>query len=189
MVRRSILAGVACVVGLLVACTGDNPDLETHGPGADASTADASAVPDGSSSSSSSGGGDGAPPGEGGAGCEPIPGDLLTNGSFERASTTDKLSARHDFDLGMTASQGAQFEIGASIKTLDGNAEPVVVELRVVSGTYNATKTARLNADGTWTRVAIVLPLPQDGSKLSMELSTEQPRSLGYDRVFVRRVP
>lgn len=218
-----MLAGLAGALGIVAACTGNDPALVTGenvdagaseaGPGGDDAGAEASA-----DAGADAGGPDG---GDSGAGCERVTGDLLTNGSFEltsastaisfwtatpplvqragqtdacmfwaeQTSTTANLELAHELDLGVPAAQDTKFELGMSVRTLDGNAAPVVVQLRVVGGTYKATKTPRLNDDGSWTRVAVVLPLPEPGARLAIEIYTEQPRSLGFDRVFVRRAP
>jgi hypothetical protein len=105
------------------------------------------------------------------------------------SSTTENLLLLHATDLGKISPAGTLYELGGSIKTLDGNAEPIAVNLRIVSGGYTDATTGRLNADGSWTRFAIVLALSEDGQEIGVEFESTTPRSLGFDRVFLRPSP
>ena len=107
----------------------------------------------------------------------------------EQTSTTaDAIYLENPFDLGAPAPAGTMFELGVSLKSLDGNHQPMVIQLRVRNSGYTVARTDRLNNDGSWTKVFVQLALPEASSELSFEMNSEEPRSVGIDRGYVRRL-
>lgn len=208
MPTRAFIAVVALCVTTLSACTGDEPVLPDGGAGGD----DAGGIEAGSGDGGGGdGGGAGCNPIPGDLLSNGSFEKASTTGTIatwkaepalvqraggadactfwaEQSSTTAKLHLEHAFDFGANASKDTTFELGMSVRSLDGNDEPIVVALRVVNGSYKVTKTERLSGDA-WKRIALVLPLVEDGRELAIEIDTESPRKLGFDRVFVRKSP
>lgn len=105
----------------------------------------------------------------------------------EQTSTTQNLEFYGDFDLPAAAPARTAFLISGFVKSLDGDTQPLVIQLRARSAGYTAKRTAPLAADGTWTPVSVVLELANTSSQLGVEVLSEAPRSVGYDGFSVLR--
>ena len=102
----------------------------------------------------------------------------------ELDSTSDEDYAMLRFSLPAEADAGPLYDIGASIRALDGQDTPVKIELRVPFGSYD-DRTSQSIAD-TWSRVAgNDLRQTDNAQELAIVIHPQGARKLGIDRAYV----